>query len=793
MASLMRSIILAISCLFLSLPFAVFADEGIDDLKYDIANQQQLYLEVKVNQVAIGLYAFSFIDPDIYITNQTLTDLGIRFVCPKDPCKLASLPFSNIEYLVNTQELHLYLDSQEIDLPVNELNQSINQTQREAISDKGLTLNYDLVMNQNGDEHDITSGAFTNLRVFGSKLVFNSFQTSIVDNDSQLSHLRYDSYLDYYSADKLMSIRFGDSITQASNWARPMRMLGLHLSRDFSLNPNFSDRPNLDFAGSVTVPSTIDLYINGVKRFFGEAPTGNFSVDILPSFNGLGYASVIITDPLGQSTVQTKPIYYSNRLLKKNGIDWSLNAGKLRENYGSKSFDYYEDLVLTGKVRMGITDKLTVDTQLQRVEYQDTGALVNTGLGMTTIPHPFLGEVTSHYSISKYDKDVGAKWGIGNRWNNEFISFGSLFNEANHHYKDIPQLYNASLTLRSKYFYGGISTKKFGMFSLGYFERKNQKGDMVELLNGAWNTNLSDKFRLSVDLNQSLIGSDDWSVNLALTYTLNDASDISFKSKKNRTRNLYYVDTATKRKEVNGLSWNAGAVYDDNKPDWSNSYKYLEAEYANDYGTARGGVNSLSNTYFGLRGAVIYLDSSLYLSQSIYDSFATVDTNGIADIPVYLNNRLIGKTDSKGKKLVTGLYSYIDNEISIDTLNLPANTSADKVKQTVVPSRNAGVAVYYQIKTDASIILKIIDEKQNPIKMGARLYFPDEEVPALVGYDGMAYIENNSKPVEVTAMIPDEIGEYSDKNKCFFILSGYKASSNGGFNTETVTCKAEHN
>ena len=98
--------------------------------------------------------------------------------------------------------------------------------------------------------------------------------------------------------------------------------------------------PLAQFLGEATLPSAVDLYINGVKQYSGNVPAGPFQLNTVPTINGAGSAQVVLTDAFGRSSVINLSLYATNRLLQAGLADWSVEVGPVRERYGVASFDY---------------------------------------------------------------------------------------------------------------------------------------------------------------------------------------------------------------------------------------------------------------------------------------------------------------------------------------------------------------------------------------------------------------------------------------------------------------------
>ncbi len=107
----------------------------------------------------------------------------------------------------------------------------------------------------------------------------------------------------------------------------------------------------------------------------------------------------------------------------------------------------------------------------------------------------------------------------------------------------------------------------------------------------------------------------------------------------------------------------------------------------------------------------------------IDESFAVVDTNGVANVPVLHEkheNRVIGKTNGSGPLLVPDLLPYDSNHLAIDPLGLPATTSISATNLNVVPQSRTGVIARFTIQNFSGAQLKLIDEQGKQLPPGAR-------------------------------------------------------------------------
>jgi outer membrane usher protein len=143
-----------------------------------------------------------------------------------------------------------------------------------------------------------------------------------------------------------------------------------------------------------------------------------------------------------------------------------------------------------------------------------------------------------------------------------------------------------------------------------------------------------------------------------------------------------------------------------------------------------------------------------FAARRIDDAFALVSTEGTPDIPVLLENRRTGVTDSSGLLLVSRLNAYQDNRLAIDPLDLPADDRVQRVESIVAPSDRSGVVVRFPVKRVRAASAILVDENGTPLPVGTLVDTGDGS-PAYVGYDGMVYLDNLHGSTALHVTLPD--------------------------------------
>ena len=163
-----------------------------------------------------------------------------------------------------------------------------------------------------------------------------------------------------------------------TDWSRPVRLGGVQAQRAFSMRPDLVRSPLPSVSGSAAVPSSVDVYVNGIKIVFkrGRRP-GHIRLKTFQLITGSGVAQVVTRDASGRETVQSVSFYNSPQLLKPGLSDFSVEGGVTRSHYGIESNDYGDALFGSATLRIGITDWLTVEAHGEGGD-----GLVNGGAGV---------------------------------------------------------------------------------------------------------------------------------------------------------------------------------------------------------------------------------------------------------------------------------------------------------------------------------------------------------------------------------------------------------------------------
>jgi outer membrane usher protein len=187
-------------------------------------------------------------------------------------------------------------------------------------------------------------------------------------------------------------------------------------------------------------------------------------------------------------------------------------------------------------------------------------------------------------------------------------------------------------------------------------------------------------------------------------------------------------------------------------------HEFGEVQYKSPVGLFTAGVDQSSGqTTFRVesQGAVSLVDRGLFRSNTIYDSFAIVDTRPIPHVRVLQENRDVGRTNSSGRLLVPDMRSFDLNHIAIEPTDIPPDATLNDASREMRPQDRSGVVVKFPIKFSHAALLRLIDDAGVPMPLGSTATLLATRAIVPIGYDGEAYLEDLSPHNELTVERPN--------------------------------------
>lgn len=729
---------------------------NIEDNESDL----DLYLDVTLNQTSSGLVHFIYRKYQLWANADVLEQLG--FIVPSDniePIPLNSLPDLKIDYDARRQTLSLIAPLSLLNLDTTIRSTRSNQRLKPTAS-PGILLNYNLYGSQTQNSARNLS-AYTELRAFNDFVgVLSSTalttathsagsnrHSSNNDKDWDGRTVRLDTSWSKSFPDKLLTVRAGDILTGALSWTRSTRLGGLQFGTNFDLQPYMTTTPLPSFFGSATLPSVVELYVNGLKQYSGDVPTGPFELQTSPSFSGVGNAQLIVTDALGQSTTLEFSLYDAHRLLQPGLSDWSVELGTVRENYGNESFDYSDNVTASGTWRYGVSNRFTTETHAEV-----TNDLSNAGVGGTWLLGRAGGILFASLAGSHSQGQDGAQYSTSYSWNNSRFNIGVSATGTKGVYRDVGSQYGSAPARRSEQISSGYSTQSLGSFGMSYNQVSLTDQETTQFASAYWNKSFGRRLSVSANLNQDINDSANSSASISALFSLDRNISMNSSIQHTDERDVFVADISQSAPNSGGMNWRAQARHiidnslDSDSSRSGNNDGLAELSYLGRYGRVQAGVSVNDDSYGAYAsgtGSLVMMGGGVFPTRQINSGFAVVSTNGIANVPVLLQNSPIGTTNSRGLLLVSPLNPYQSNKIGINPMDLPADLRIDKVNIEATPTDRAGTLVNFVITPVRSSSVILIDSSSQPLPLGSQVrQLTNTAVPStIIGFDGEVYLD----------------------------------------------------
>lgn len=695
------------------------------------ALDQRLLLEIVVNERRSGIVAPVLLAGNrIRIELAYLRNAGLQLGAQTTNVFVDELPGMKATYDAPSQQLWLtagpdYFPSQRV---------GTSRRKFELASyDMGALLNYDAYVSGGGDRKPQVS-LWHEARVFGGAGVIST--TGVLRSGAGKSYVRYDT--SWRRSDEATAVTFeaGDVITRTLPWASAVRLGGIQVSRDFAVRPDIVTYPLPAFAGRAALPSTVDLIVGGQRVGGGTVDPGPFAIENLPPITGAGEANIVVTDLHGRSISTAMPFYVSSALLRPGLTDFAVALGAFRENYGVRNFDY-GGVAASASLRHGLSEAITLEVRAEianDMQLAGGGAVVRLGAG---------GVVSGSYSRSfrgDTDGGNGSQWTLGYEYQARSFSVALRHSRESAGYADLGfidrirargarEISSATVSL---------SLGPGGTVGLGYFAIREDGGSDTRLANASLSLPIWRGSRINASASHEFEDRS-WSGALTLSIPLggnrgNVAGGIAGLPGGGYG---WRTDYSRAVPSEGGWGWSASAA-------GQGGDLALRGDIAwrTDPILLRGGVYGSGDAtwWAGASGSIVFMDDSVFAANRVSDAFVVVSTDGEAGIPVRYENQLVGHTNADGKLLIPWGAAYYAGQYEIDTLGLDANVTAPVVSQRVAVARGSGHVVRFPVKRTRSARVVVREESGAFLPAGTVAQIGGS--PAIVGWDGLLFIEN---------------------------------------------------
>lgn len=759
------------------------------------ATSSELFLEVTLNGVPVPqLTRFVQQDGRFLVQRSDLVALGMRWPrAPHDddaPIDLARAAGVQLDVDVRRQRAQLTVPVNLLDRPLTRLDadeRTVSQPAAAAVPN--LLLNYELYAQRTRSATSTGNSlsGWTEWRLGGvgsgvfSQTVSSQWLSTPGAQDAAWRQVRLDSVWQRDLPDSLTTLTVGDFTTMALSWTRATRLGGVRLSRNFGLDPYSSTAPLASVRGEAVLPSVVELYINGVRQSQRQVAPGPFQIDELPFLNGAGNAQMTITDITGQRRAVELPLYGTPELLRAGLADWSVELGRVRRSYGIDSFDYAGGAVASGSLRYGFSDALTIDA------HGEADARVQmAGGGLTWRLGTQGGVANASLASSRSDAGVGGRAALGYQWNDRFWRLGARMTRSDSAFADVASQHGAQVSRQSDQLFASTTTA-LGQIGLSMVRQRLSGEGAVRAMGLDWSHQLAGGSTLSLGLYRLLDSRSGSTLSMTWSMPLGRQVMASTSLRRQGKDSVATAQASGSAEGGRGWSWSVAQSAPASRTQG-------QLGYANQHGTWTAGVDGAAahdaatasrSAYAAASGSVTWIERQLYATRRIDDAFALVSTDGIAGVPVRLENQTAGETDARGYLLLERLHAHQRNRVGIDVMDLPADIVAGPSQTDAVPQRRSGMRVQFQLKPTFAVTAVLQQADGAVVPVGSTLRVEAEGTTATqVGYDGRIYLVDPPPGAQLAVGIANANGL-----RCHAALPGHFASARGTLDLGVLACR----
>jgi len=484
----------------------------------------------------------------------------------------------------------------------------------------------------------------------------------------------------------------------------------------------------------------VTVLADGNQAVSSQVGAGPFEIPQLPVISGAGTISMTVTNAMGQQITMTQPFYASTAMLAPGLQTFAVQSGVVRLNWGSASNDY-------GKVagnavyRRGLSRKFTMEGSVEGTP----GTFSGGAGGVVQIGN--LGVLNFAAAGSGGSGVAGGQFSAGAQRIGRRFSLGASAIIGTRDYRDVAAMNGDGVLRKQISGFTSVSFRRYGSAGVAYGSINQDaplhpvQVDLTPILHSkVISANYSYQFRRASFYVSTFKNFDESSasgaVQVGLTIPFGRRSSVDVGGSSDGYGQVQVQQSATQIGEW-GYQVYASAGESD--------HQFGLVQYKSPVGLFTAGADRTAgqtSARLETQAAVSFVDHSLFLSNTIYDSFAIVDTGPMRHVHVLQENRDVGKTGASGRLLVPDMRAFDLNRITIEPTDIPPDVTIHNATREVRPQDRSGVIVKFPIKFSHGALLRLVDEEGAPVPVGSSATLHAIGVAVPIGYDGETYLED---------------------------------------------------
>jgi outer membrane usher protein FimD/PapC len=587
--------------------------------------------------------------------------------------------------------------------------------------------------------------------------------------------VRLSSSATYERRNDLQWLVLGDQIATSGDLGSAVNMGGIGFSKVYHLDPYFITQPVFNLQGVTQYPSQAEIYMDGVLVGKQSIAPGAFELKNFYSYTGSHLVDVVLKDPFGNEQRISYPLYFNTQLLREGLHEYSYNVGFLREQYGVQSNEYGKP-VFSAFHRYGVTSALNIGA---RAEGSD--GIYNGGISVAfLVPH------AGTFAVSFAESGGNGKNGSAGSFQQSYqVANFSTNLQLRGFSRDYAIVSFSTSTTSDMLKYqlslgAGYTHNILGSIFLTYSESETYGALNARVTSISYSKALSRVTNLSASASSARTAETTYSFFVGLNFNLEKNYHAATQYSKTGNADTETVQIQKDQPVGEGLGYHASLNRSNTGAATSNSFNPF-VQYNARYGiysvdasiqNSSGNTSEIYN--MSAAGSFVYAGGFFGASRPVNDSFSIVLVDTLPDAVVLNNGQEIGKTNSSGTMVVPTLYSYNQNEITLDVKNLPMDYSVSGVNVKLSPSQWSGSCVSFDAQRvralTGNLFLRQGDKITSLEYVDIMIKVGEKEVSFPTGKGGEFYLENSLPEDPKSGVI--------DKQSCRAISERRKSGGN---------------
>lgn len=562
--------------------------------------------------------------------------------------------------------------------------------------------------------------------------------------------IRLDTTFSRDYPDEMRTVRVGDTIAQSGPWGSAQRIGGIQIASNFATQPSFISFPIPTLQGSTSLPSTLDLYVDGTLRHRENLEAGPFRADNIPVVTGAGQIQMVVTDILGREQLYTQSFYAGAELLRPGLSEYSYTLGGLRENFGFESNDY-GDAVLLAEHRYGINELITVGG---RTELSGSTQVVSATLDWS--PRA-TGVINLGLGVSDGRAGTGSSWLIGYRYQARDFSVGARATGTSSGFNTIGIHSFGAVPKTQVVVNAGWNHPRAGSFGAALVRIDYHDSHARNVFTLSHSKTFFQRYYFSLHANYIKEQRSDLSVGLNVSTTFGQRHSASASVSQDRNNSLIRMEAQSALPTGPGIGYRVGkTVGDANRID----ARFIGQTDYGRYFVETDRFDGISSSRVSASGSIAWLANRPYFAREINDGFAVARVGNLKDVRVYVENQEVGRSDAEGRLLLPRLRPYEVNRIRIEPVDLPLASQARTISMEVAPAFRSGIVINFPISTPSFALVRALLPSGEPVPDGTTVRIEGEDSPTVVGLDGTIYATGSEGTTKVSVEVLPQSCEF---------------------------------